>query len=159
MMTMGNSVEFTKRAKVLPPTYLVVFILVIITLHYIFPIIKFIYYPWNLIGTVPIFVGIVLNLAADRAFKKIGTTVKPYEESTGLLVYGTFKFSRHPMYLGMALILLGLSILLGSLTPFAMVAVFVCTMEKLFVQVEEQMMENTFGSEYLEYKKKVRKWV
>jgi len=63
------------------------------------------------------------------------------------------------MYLGMVLILLGISILLGSLTPFIVVAAFAVIMEVVFIKAEEQMMEETFGLEYLEYKQKARKWI
>ncbi len=56
-----------------------------------------------------------------------------------------------PMYLGMVLILL------GSLTPFLIVALFAVIMEVVFIKVEEQMMQETFGSHYIEHKQKVRK--
>ncbi len=148
-----------ERLKILPPTYLVVSIIVIIVLHFLLPIIKFIYFPWNLIGTIPLLIGIAFNLVADWIFKKINTTVKPYEESTGLVTDGPFRISRHPMYLGMVLILLGLSILLGSLTPFIVAAIFAVIMETVFIKIEERMMEETFGLKYLEYKQKVRKWI
>ena len=63
------------------------------------------------------------------------------------------------MYLGMVLMLIGISILLGSLTPFFVVVVFAVIMERVFIRVEERMMEETFGEEYLEYRAKVRKWL
>ena len=148
-----------ERKKILPPTCLAGAIIVIIALHLLFPIITLIYFPWNLIGIIPLLIGIFLKLVADRVFKKIGTTVKPYEESKDLVTDGIFRISRHPMYLGMVLILLGISILLGSVTPFIMVATFVVIMETVFIRVEEQMMEETFGLEYEEYKQKVRKWI
>jgi protein-S-isoprenylcysteine O-methyltransferase Ste14 len=47
-----------------------------------------------------------LNLVADRQFKLSATTVKPFEASSALLTDGAFRYSRHPMYLGMVGILL-----------------------------------------------------
>lgn len=85
--------------------------------------------------------------------------MKPYEESKDLVTDGIFRISRHPMYLGMVLILLGISILLSSLTPFIVVTTFAVIMETVFIRVEEQMMQETFGLEYVEYKQKVRKWI
>jgi protein-S-isoprenylcysteine O-methyltransferase Ste14 len=148
-----------KRKMILPPTYLVVFIIAIIALHFLFPIITLIYFPWNLIGIIPLLFGIVLNLVADQVFKDVDTTVKPNEEPKNLINDGVYLISRHPMYLGMALILLGISTLLGTLTPFVVVATFAVIMETVFIRAEEQMMEETFGIEYVEYKKKVRRWI
>jgi protein-S-isoprenylcysteine O-methyltransferase Ste14 len=59
----------------------------------------------------------------------------------------------------MVLILIGITILLCSLTPFFVVVTFAIIMEKVFIQVEERMIEKTFGDEYLEYKAKIRKWL
>lgn len=103
--------------------------------------------------------GVSLNLIADIAFKKDQTTVKPFEASTSLVVTGVFQISRHPMYLGMVLILLGIAILMGTLTPLVVVAVFGILMELVFVRTEERMLEEQFGATWLAYKTKVRKWV
>jgi protein-S-isoprenylcysteine O-methyltransferase Ste14 len=130
-----------------------------IALYFLLPIVKFIPFPWNLVGIVPLSIGIYLNLVADHVFKKRATTVKPYEESTALVTDGVFSISRHPMYLGMVLLLLGLALLLGSLSPFVVVVVFGIAMEKVFIKVEEKMMQETFGAQYVKYKEKVRKWI
>ncbi len=55
--------------------------------------------------------GISILVSAVRAFKNQDTTVNPIsiEKASSLVVSGIFKYSRNPMYLGMVLILLGLS--------------------------------------------------
>ena len=93
------------------------------------------------------------------ACKKADTTFKPFEESTAMLTDGVFRIGRHPMYLGMVLILLGVSILLGSLSSLIVIAVFAVIMERVFIIVEERMMEQIFGGQYIDYKKQVRKWI
>ena len=62
---------------------------------------------------VPLALGIALNLAADNSFKRYKTTVKPVENSTVLITAGVFRLSRHPMYLGFVLILVGITLLMG----------------------------------------------
>jgi protein-S-isoprenylcysteine O-methyltransferase Ste14 len=148
-----------KERKVLPPTYLFVAIVIMVVLHFLLPGVKIIAYPWNLLGIIPLVLGIAMNLIADRAFKKVGTTVKPYEESTTLITEGVFLVSRHPMYVGFVLILLGIAIFMGSLTPYAIIIIFAILMDKMFIRVEEKMLEETFGEVWLEYKKKVRRWI
>ena len=147
----------TKR--ILPPTYLLLAMILILVLHFFFPVIELINTPWNLLGAIPLVFGVVLNLVADRAFKEYNTTVKPFEESNALITDGTFKISRHPMYLGFVLVLVGIAILLGSLSPYCVVIVFVILMEVMFIRVEEKMLEEKFGSAWHQYKARVRRWI
>jgi protein-S-isoprenylcysteine O-methyltransferase Ste14 len=108
---------------------------------------------------VPFALGSVLNLLADRDFKKSGTTVKPFETSTALITDGVYKISRHPMYLGFVLILLGLAIFLRTLSPYIVVGAFAILMEVVFIRVEEAMLADTFGAEWVAYKERVRCWI
>lgn len=151
--------ETPEKKPILPPTYWMGSIIAMLALHYFLPVVEVIDYPWNLSGVFPILAGLVLNLLADRAFKMADTTVKPFQISAALVTDGVFGISRHPMYLGMVLSLLGLALLLGSLSPFLVVAVFAVILETVFIQVEEKMLRDTFGEVYAAYAKTVRKWV
>ncbi|HEY46851.1 MAG: hypothetical protein AMJ88_06845 [Anaerolineae bacterium SM23_ 63] len=145
--------------RVLPPTFLYVAIIFIVLLHFIFPIAQILEIPWNLVGLVPLILGIALNLMADNAFKRYQTTVKPFQESSALITDGAYRLSRHPMYLGFVLILIGLSLLLGSISPYIVVIVFAILMDVVFIRVEESMLEAKFQDEWKEYKSKVRRWI
>jgi protein-S-isoprenylcysteine O-methyltransferase Ste14 len=144
---------------VLPPTYLWIAIAVMLALHFLLPLTKIIAWPWNLLGIIPLAGGIALNLIADNVFRTARTTVKPFQESTALVTSGVFRISRHPMYLGFVLVLIGLAVILGSLTPFIVVPVFAVLMDQVFIQIEESMLEEKFGQVWLEYKAKVRRWI
>lgn len=145
--------------KILPPTYLLVAIILILLLHFTFPVATFVLNPLNLIGLLPLLIGVALNLLADRDFKRFQTTVKPYEESATLLTEGVYRYSRHPMYLGFVLTLLGFSLLLGSISPYVVVLIFAILMEIVFIRVEETMLSETFPEEWRQYKSRVRKWI
>lgn len=148
-----------KDKQVLPPTYIFVAIVMVVIFHVLLPGPKILALPWNLLGIIPLAAGIIMNLIADRAFKRAGTTVKPYQESTALITNGVFRVSRNPMYAGFVLILLGITILLGSLTPYSVIIVFAVLMDAMFIRVEEHMLEKTFGEAWLDYKKNVRRWL
>ena len=145
--------------RILPPSYLYVAIVFIVLLHFIFPIGRILKIPWNLIGLVPLVLGSALNLIVDHAFKRYQTTVKPFQESSALITDGVYQFSRHPMYLGFVLILFGLSLLLGSISPYIVVMVFAILMDVVFIRVEERMLEAKFGDAWKAYKSKVRRWI
>jgi protein-S-isoprenylcysteine O-methyltransferase Ste14 len=148
-----------KTRQILPPTYVLIALVLMLVLHFTFPGIKLIPLPWNLLGLIPLVIGVMLNLIADDAFHRAGTTVKPFQESSALLTAGVYSFSRHPMYLGFVLILIGVATLLGSLTPWVIIPIFVLLMEVMFIQVEERMLGEKFGPIWFTYKKKVRRWI
>ena len=147
------------KSKYQPPTYFIVILLLMVIAHFIFPIKKIIHSPYSYLGIVLIVFGIVLNLWADALFKKKETTVKPYLNPKVLETSGPFRISRHPMYLGMAAILLGSAIILGSLITFVFPVLFVILMETMFIPFEEKNLERIFGKKVLDYKNKVGRWI
>ncbi len=148
-----------KKKAILPPTFFMTAATVSIAFHFAMPVVTFVDYPFNLLGIVPIVFGSVLNLWADQIFKKASTTVKPFEKPSVLIVDGPFRWCRHPMYLGMLAILLGISIICGSLASFIGSIAFWIIVRIRFVPVEEQSMMETFGDEYREYKQRVHIWM
>ena len=128
-------------------------------LHYTLPLINIIEYPSNLIGFLFFVIGTVLNIWTDQLFKKVNTTVKPFEKPSTLILKGPFKISRNPMYLGMALLLVGAGFILGSITSFIGTILFIIAMEVRFIPTEEKFMFEQFGEEFEAYKKKVRRWL
>ncbi len=147
------------KNNLLPPRYFLICLALIIGAHFIFPVIKIVHPPYNLLGWILIFFGIVLNLGADKVFKKERTTVKPNEKPSKLIISGPFRISRHPMYLGMTAILLGASIFLGSAATFIFPFIFMVFMQNLFIPIEERNLEVVFGKKYVDYKNKVRRWI
>ncbi len=145
--------------KLLPPHYFLGAILLAVVLHFLLPVREILTYPWRLLGLAPLVVGIVLNLLADKAFKKHDTTVKPFEESSALVTDGVFRITRSPMYLGMILILIGVAMLLGSAAPFAVVLLLAALLDRGFVTPEEQKLEDTFGERFRQYRRRVRRWI
>ena len=145
--------------KIMPPTYFIIFLVLSIVLHFVFPTKKIIFYPYSQIGWLFIIFGGVLNIWTDRLFKIKKTTIKPGEKSKKLVTDGPFKISRHPIYLGMTFILFGIALLHGTLITFIFPIFFIILTEKLFIPIEEKNLEKTFGKKYLDYKKKVGRWI
>ena len=145
--------------KIMPTTYFWVLMALLLGIHFIFPTRQIITVSITYFGIILISVGIVLNLWTDVLFKRKETTVKPHKLPSRLIITGPFRISRHPMYLGMALILFGLAFFLGSLPTFMFPIIFVGLMELLFIPLEEENLESTFGESYVRYKKNVRRWI
>jgi protein-S-isoprenylcysteine O-methyltransferase Ste14 len=123
-----------------------------------FPIAEIVPRPINYGGAVLVVCGILFTIWAARLFAIAKTGVVPFSESTSLVTSGPYRFTRNPMYLGMVIALLGIAVILGSLTPFIVVPAFVVLITYLFILPEEGHMERAFGDAYLERKRHVRRW-
>jgi len=145
--------------NILPPSYLYASLLLMALLHFLLPLARLIAWPWTLFGAMPLALGIYLNLAADAALKQHHTTVKPFAESAALVTTGVYHLSRHPMYLGMVLILLGIAIFMGTAFPLLIAIVFGVVMEFRFVRMEERMLQTRFGAAWRLYQAQVRRWI
>jgi len=67
--------------------------------------------------------------------------------------------TRNPMYLGFVCILVGIAILAGRLSPFIVPILFAFLMDRLFIRVEEKMLEEQFENEWNSYKNQTRRWI
>jgi protein-S-isoprenylcysteine O-methyltransferase Ste14 len=144
--------------KVLPPTYFLLALVVMAVLNFLWPLRRYLEFPLRLAGLVPLACGAILNLLADRQFKRHHTTVKPFETSSALVTAFPFSFSRHPMYLGMTLILLGVALLLGTASVLIPVAAFAILMDVHFIRAEERMLSDSFSREWEQFRARVRRW-
>ena len=145
--------------RLLPPMLFVICIAIMLLLHFFIPFLKVISYPINLLGILLLIAGLLISMNGSNKFKKIGTTVMTFDEPEKLVIDGLYKYTRNPMYLGFVLFLFGLSIFLGSSTPFLIVILFIIITNRWYIKFEESMLIKKFGNEYLSYKKKVRKWL
>ena len=145
--------------KIKPPTYLLIATILVVALNFLLPGMTLIPLPWTLLGILPLVLGVVINVRADRIFHEAETAVCPFESSSALVTNGPYHFTRNPMYLGFMLILFGVSIIMGSLTPFAVVLAFGFIMDRIFIRMEEQKLAATFGGSWTEYKSHTPRWL
>ena len=148
-----------KSTKTMPPTWMLIAMIAMLILNFLFPVAWIIPPLWNLLGLIFIASGVMMNLIADQAFHQSGTTVKPFQESSTLVTNGLFRISRNPMYLGFVLILIGIAVLLRSLSPYLIVFAFVLLIDRTYIRVEERMLAEKFGTSWEQYKSKTGRWL
>lgn len=145
--------------KIVPPVYLLLALIAMVALHLLAPLATLVSPPYTYIGLAPIAAGVALGAAAVRAFSKARTPVVPFERSTVLITEGSYRYTRNPMYLGLVLILVGTWLLLGTLSALLPIVPFVWIIQVNFIRGEERFLEEIFGARYLEYKRRVRRWI
>jgi protein-S-isoprenylcysteine O-methyltransferase Ste14 len=101
----------------------------------------------------------LIALNALIVMKKYKTAINFNKPTTKFLVEGSFRFTRNPLYL--ALLLVMVCVAIGANSAWHLIAFIVLFLFFNFgiVTKEEQYLENSFGEEYIQYKKRVRRWI
>ncbi|WP_088347002.1 MULTISPECIES: isoprenylcysteine carboxylmethyltransferase family protein [Rhodomicrobium] len=115
---------------------------------------------WRLaLGAIFAVPGIMLIVSASHRFQDAGTNVEPWRPSTALVTAGVYRFTRNPIYVGMALVYIGLCIFADSLVAIAWLPAALLIVHHGVIRREERYLEAKFGEAYLAYKGSVRRWV
>ena len=148
-----------KTNKILPPRVFQIAIVTIVAIHFLCPVWYMYCSLWRFVGLIPIVFGAYLNIYSDWLIKKHNTTIKPFEKPKSLIEEGPFRYSRNPIYMGMVLIILGGSLLSGSVLSLIVPIVFALILHFKYIIVEEDILANQFGINYKNYKSKVHCWI
>ena len=105
-------------------------------------------------------VGFFIVLAGIWAFYRARTTVNPHhpERASCIVKSGVFRYSRNPMYLGMLILLMALSLWFGSIQVWFGPLFFGYCLTKWQIIPEEEVLLEKFGESYRAYCRTVRRW-
>ena len=143
----------------IPPAYLLLSMLSMIILHLLFPGFVFACFSLFIFGLALIALGFSLVAWSAKLFSNAGTPIRPFEETSTLVIWGPYRHSRNPIYIGMFIMLLGVALALGSVTPFLLIPAFIMIIRQKFVLNEERLLIKRFGNDYQQYCAKVRRWL
>jgi protein-S-isoprenylcysteine O-methyltransferase Ste14 len=111
------------------------------------------------LGPVLIAAAAALFITSVRQFRAAGTPVPGDSPSTAIVGSGPYRLSRNPIYVAFSLLQLGIATWAHSVWLLATLAVAVAVMALVVIPREERYMARTFGDRYLDYKRRVRRWV
>jgi len=103
---------------------------------------------WTLVGT-----GVALSASAVRTASDVDL-----EQPATLISTGPYAISRNPMYVGWTLLYLGVALVTRNAWMFASLPVVAWVIHRDVLR-EERKLEQTFGEEYLRYRKLVRRYL
>jgi protein-S-isoprenylcysteine O-methyltransferase Ste14 len=113
------------------------------------------------LGLIIAALGVAIAAAGIIAFQKARTTVSPIDPAaaTALVDSGIYARTRNPMYLGMAVMLLGWTVILGHPAGLLGLAVFVAYIDRFQIRPEERALQALFGDTFTAYRARVRRWI
>ncbi len=147
------------RRLIYPPIWLVFGLVTIFLLDEYAALVRFTGASGWAVGALAILVGLILLINAGGLFKQAGTDLVPFQDVTALVTEGVYRYTRNPMYLGMALVLLGTALTVGALSALFVPPLFMLIIQLRFVGPEEVMMKEIFGADYDAYCQRVRRWL
>jgi protein-S-isoprenylcysteine O-methyltransferase Ste14 len=149
----------TSGVRVPPPLFYIAGFLVGVALEVAFPIDGL---PLALaIGGALVAGGLWLALdgAAMLFFRRAGTSMVPFNPTTALVTTGPYRFSRNPMYLGMAFLYIALALAFGVIWSLIVLPFVIAAVDQLVISLEEGYLVRKFGQPYCDYMARVRRWL
>ncbi|MGO1975296.1 MAG: methyltransferase family protein [Propionibacteriaceae bacterium] len=115
----------------------------------------------SVVGAAVAATGVAVAYGATRVFAPAETTVSPLapEEASTLVTGGVFARTRNPMYLGMALVLVGHAVHRRRVRALLPVAAFVGVIDRFQIAREERALLDNFGRDYVAYTARVPRWI
>ncbi|HLP86392.1 MAG TPA: isoprenylcysteine carboxylmethyltransferase family protein [Candidatus Paceibacterota bacterium] len=81
------------------------------------------------------------------------------DSNISLFEQGPYKYIRHPTYLSLFLMTIGLCLIINSFSSIIFAVIAYLIIRIFFLRKEEKILENKYGETYSEYKKKVKNWI
>ena len=155
--------ENTKAVRVLapPPVICMSFLVASLAPHFLWVKLPIFSQGWIGHGAGwPIFaLGLLLLLWSARTFSRSGENIRIEKATNSLVTTGLFRFSRNPIYIGLTLAYIGLSLVFNSYWPLPFLPLVLVIMHYGVIRREEGYLEELFGQDYRDYKAKVRRWL
>jgi protein-S-isoprenylcysteine O-methyltransferase Ste14 len=111
------------------------------------------------VGAIVFTVGAVIAGWGWVTFRRARTTTVPGRASSRLVTWGPYRFSRNPMYVGLAVAYLGEAMLLHQLWPPVLLPLVFLYVNWIVIPVEEAKLTEVFDAEYGSYRRRVRRWL
>lgn len=144
---------------IFPPMWLVFGVIGIFTLNEFAPGLRYTGLAGQIAGGAIMLAGLALLVVSGGLFTRAGTGLVPFRDVRVLVTHGVYARTRNPMYLAMALILLGVAITVGALSALLVPPLFMAIIEWRYIRPEEAMLCDLFADDYTAYCKRVRRWL
>ena len=146
-------------ARILPPTLVLILTVVAVSAGTWAPLSGRLPTSLRVLGIVGVAVGLTLTKKAHDLFLRRGATIGTFDKPVHLVASGPYRLTRHPMYLGFLIYLVGVAAVVGSLTALIGPVVFAVVADRFYIPFEERSMRATFGLEYDDYSQRVPRWL
>ncbi len=111
------------------------------------------------VGGLVVTVALTLAGWAIAHFRRSGQNEKPWTPTTAIVGAGPYRFTRNPMYLGLAFLYSAVALWFDHGWPLLFLPIAVFVIQTRVIVREERYLERRFGEEYSAYRRRVRRWL
>lgn len=113
----------------------------------------------NITGVILLIIALFFLIKSLRQFFITKNTVVLIKPATSLQTTGIYAISRNPMYVGLAILYLGIACFIGNWWNIILLPLLILIIQVYIIRREEKYLESAFGQEYEKYKTKTRRWL
>ncbi|MDQ6844193.1 MAG: isoprenylcysteine carboxylmethyltransferase family protein [Bacteroidota bacterium] len=113
----------------------------------------------NIAGVVLLIISLFFLVRSLRQFFQSKNTLVTVKPAFSLQTNGIYGMTRNPMYVGLAVVYLGISCLTGNWWNIILFPFLLLFVQEYIIKREEKYLERRFGQSYVGYKSKVRRWI
>ncbi len=111
----------------------------------------------QVVGIILLIAGGIIRLVAIRTLGQYFTINLTIQNDHKLITTGLYHYIRHPAYSGAILSIVGIGIAYTNIISFILIALPYCIFIAIRIKNEEQVMEDYFKEEYIEWKKSTKR--
>ncbi len=112
----------------------------------------------NIIGLVLFVIGLTIAIVAQFTLRRFYSGALVIREDHQLITHGIYRYTRHPIYLGVIIAIIGLPVFASSLYGLLIVSALIPIFLNR-IRMEERMLTDEFGDAYRTYKETTSKLV
>jgi protein-S-isoprenylcysteine O-methyltransferase Ste14 len=113
---------------------------------------------WNIAGLTLLVVGLAIALVAVFTLRRFYLSTLVTIENHQLITHGIYRFTRHPIYFGVLIAIIGVPVYAPSLYGFLVLSLLIPIFLNR-IRMEEKMLTEEFGDAYRTYKETTRKLI
>jgi protein-S-isoprenylcysteine O-methyltransferase Ste14 len=113
----------------------------------------------KIVGAGLLMIALFFLLRSLRQFFLTKNTLVTILPTHSLQTNGIYHITRNPMYIGLAIVYLGISCLIGNWWNILLFPLLLLLIQEYMIKREEKYLERRFGQAYVDYKSKVRRWL
>jgi protein-S-isoprenylcysteine O-methyltransferase Ste14 len=144
-----------------PPLFYVLIFIAAVRIQKIIPITDTLFHRTviKITGVIFIIAALYFSVRSLRQFFLTKNTLIPIKPASSLQITGIYGITRNPMYVGLAILYLGITCMIGNWWNVILFPLLFIIVQEYIIKREEKYLELEFGKEYNDYKKTVRRWL
>jgi protein-S-isoprenylcysteine O-methyltransferase Ste14 len=160
---MNNEINKSKGPGVYipPPLFYILIFIAAACIQKIIPITDTLFHQTvtKIIGIIFLIGALYFLVRSLRQFFLTKNTLILIKPASSLQITGIYGITRNPMYVGLAILYLGITCLIGNWWNVILFPLLFIIVQQYIIKREEKYLELEFGKEYNNYKKTVSRWL